>query len=271
MICKVCGANSTACLEAQVLGKYNVVYYRCNACQFIQTEEPYWLNEAYSSAIASLDIGLIQRNQVAASIVQSVIYKWFDLQGQFVDYGGGYGMLVRMMRDRGFDFYRYDTHCANLFAQTFDAQPATVRKTAYTMLTAFEVFEHLVEPRVDFALMLTYSTNLFFSTEVQPINWKPAVDTWWYILPETGQHVSLYSTKSLQILAEQHGLHYVAGQNNMHLITERPVSNRWFGGLTDWRGSQLYNQLTRSRQPSLLDADFARLRHQDTSVHPFIK
>ncbi|MBO0930951.1 class I SAM-dependent methyltransferase [Fibrella aquatilis] len=258
-------------MEAQLLGKYRAVYYQCNSCQFIQTEQPYWLNEAYSSAIAGLDIGLIQRNEVSVSIVQSVISRWFDPKGQFVDFGGGYGMLVRMMRDRGFDFYRYDTHCENLFSRTFEAVLPSDEESFYTLLTAFEVFEHLVEPMEDVSLMLRYSHNVLFSTEVQPVNWVPKIDTWWYILPETGQHVSLYSIKSLQIIAERCGLHYEKGQNNMHLLSERSVNSQWFNGLTNWRGSQLYNQATRNRRPSLINSDFARLRNQKSDANPFVR
>jgi 2-polyprenyl-3-methyl-5-hydroxy-6-metoxy-1,4-benzoquinol methylase len=271
MICKVCGANSTACMEAQLLGKYNVIYYQCTTCQFIQTEAPYWLDEAYSSAITSLDIGLVQRNEVASGLVQSVIAKWFNSKGKFVDYGGGYGMLVRMMRDRGFDFYRYDTHCENLFAKLFDVQASAAESPAYDLLTAFEVFEHLVDPKIDLAHMLTYSQNIFFSTEVQPLNWVPKPDDWWYILPETGQHISLYSTKSLRLLAEQNGLHYTSGQNNMHLMSEKPINSTWFNSLTNWRGSQLYNQVFRSRQPSLLDVDFVLLRNLKINADPFVR
>ncbi|RZM21379.1 MAG: class I SAM-dependent methyltransferase [Pedobacter sp.] len=268
MVCKVCGGQSTACMEAHLLGKYQVVYYQCNTCQFIQTEHPYWLPEAYSSAIASLDIGLVQRNQIAAGIIQSIITKWFDPAGKFVDYGGGYGMLVRMMRDRGFDFYRYDTYCENLFAQTFEAiQP--INTPTYTLLTAFEVFEHLVDPVSDIATMQQYSNNILFSTALQPTNWKPSPDSWWYVLPETGQHISLYTTKSLQILAEQRGLNFISGYNDMHLMSERPVSQRWFRTLTNWRGSQLYNLLSRSRRPSLLDTDYAQLRKPMSNEHSF--
>lgn len=266
MVCKVCGAQSKQCMEAHVLGKHMVAYYQCSNCQFIQTEEPYWLPQAYSSAIASLDIGLIQRNQVAAGIIQSILTKWFNPESRFVDYGGGYGMLVRMMRDRGFDFYRYDKYCENLFAQTFDAAPPANTPT-YSLLTAFEVFEHLVEPRVDINLMLRYSRNLLFSTALQPVGWKPSPATWWYVLPETGQHVSLYTSKSLQFLAEQNGLHYTSGHNDMHLFSERPVSNHWFRVLTNWRGSQIYNQLVRSRRSSLLDSDYARLRKAALNEH----
>jgi Methyltransferase domain len=260
MTCKVCGANSSACMDALLLGKYSVVYYQCQSCKFIQTEDPYWIEEAYSSAITSLDIGLIQRNEVATGFVQSVISKWFNAKGKFVDYGGGYGMLVRMMRDRGYDFYRYDIHCENLFAKTFDAQIYEKQNSSYNLLTAFEVFEHLVNPRVDFTEMLKYSHNILFSTELQPVNWKPKPDSWWYVLPETGQHISLYSENSLQSLAEQNNLYYMKGQNNMHLISEQPVNKKWFNCLTNWRGSQIYNQLKSTRQTSLLDKDFNSLR-----------
>jgi hypothetical protein len=37
--------------------------------------------------------------------------------GTFVDIGGGYGLLTRLMRDRGFDFYWKDPHCENIFAK----------------------------------------------------------------------------------------------------------------------------------------------------------
>jgi hypothetical protein len=268
MTCKVCGANSTACMSATLLGKYDVTYYQCVSCQFIQTEEPYWLAEAYSDAIASLDIGLIQRNEVGANIVQNVIYKWFDGGGKFVDYGGGYGMLVRMMRDRGYDFYRYDLHCENLFARTFEAVEPIAGNQPYTLLTAFEVFEHLVNPAEDLKQMLQYSPSILFSTVVQP-NYSITPESWWYVLPETGQHIALYSTKSLQVLAEQHGLQVVSGHNNMHLMTRERVNPRLFKWLTDWRGTRLYSLLNKTRRSSLLDTDYAHLRSRALHENPF--
>ena len=35
-----------------VLRKHDIAYHRRDECDFIQTEEPYWLDEAYSSAIS---------------------------------------------------------------------------------------------------------------------------------------------------------------------------------------------------------------------------
>jgi hypothetical protein len=97
-----------------MLGKYEAKYYQCSDCQFIQTEEPFWLEEAYKDAITKLDIGLVYRNENITPIISTIIQLLFSKSKRFIDYGGGYGLFVRMMRDRGFDFYRQDIYCENL-------------------------------------------------------------------------------------------------------------------------------------------------------------
>jgi hypothetical protein len=257
--CKICSSETRMTFSASVLKKYTVNYFKCSYCGFIQTEEPYWLDEAYSNAITRLDIGLIYRNRVSVSVTQSVIGKWFRGSAQFVDYGGGYGMLVRMLRDQGYNFFRYDPLCENLFARGFDVDDINFDKN-YELLTAFEVFEHLVDPHQELQKMLSYSRSILFSTEVQPtIDVSP--NSWWYIAPEIGQHVALHSEKSLNVLAEMNNLYYYRGHknNNMHLITDRKISRLWFQELTNWRSAQFYNILTQNRRPSLLDRDFQSL------------
>jgi hypothetical protein len=98
-----------------MLAKYDVVYFRCASCGFVQTEEPHWLPESYSSAINDVDIGPINRAITSSRLLEGIILTSFDKAGKFVDYGGGHGVLVRLMRDRGFDFYWRDPHCENLF------------------------------------------------------------------------------------------------------------------------------------------------------------
>jgi len=142
MKCKICGYNSEIFDRAIILEKYDICYYRCDQCDFIQTEEPYWLEEAYSSSITKSDIGLIGRNISFSDVTRNLIVTCLDPNKSFLDYGGGYGMFVRLMRDKGFDFYRYDPICENLFAQGFDAQT----DKEYSLLTAWEVLEHLVNP-----------------------------------------------------------------------------------------------------------------------------
>lgn len=62
MSCKICNGEIQDFDVAKVLGKYNVKYYNCPNCGAIYTEKPYWLKEAYSEAISSLDVGLVGRN-----------------------------------------------------------------------------------------------------------------------------------------------------------------------------------------------------------------
>jgi len=36
--------------------------------------------------------------------MQTLMQQYFDADGAFLDYGGGYGLVVRLMRARRFDF-----------------------------------------------------------------------------------------------------------------------------------------------------------------------
>ena len=88
MICKICKSESKFVFEAKVLRKYNVKYYHCPSCGFLQTEEPYWLSEAYSEAISSLDTGIMQRNLYLSKITAFILLLFFDCRKKFLDYAG---------------------------------------------------------------------------------------------------------------------------------------------------------------------------------------
>ncbi|MBO4738753.1 MAG: class I SAM-dependent methyltransferase [Bacteroidales bacterium] len=215
-LCKICNGTSSFAFSKQVLGRYQVSYFQCNSCGFIQTETPYWLNEAYSSAIADTDIGYITRNLVNRNIVSSLINTAFNSKGRFLDYGGGYGLFVRLMRDAGYDFYRQDKFCNNLFAQQFDIKSFNTINLSFDLLTAFEVFEHLENPVQEFENMLEFSKSILFSTELVPQN---NVSDWIYLSPHTGQHISFFSKQSLDILAEKYNLNLYTNGKNLHLLT----------------------------------------------------
>lgn len=80
--CGVCGKIAEFFDSGRIMGKYDISYYRCPACGFVQTEEPYWLDESYSSAIADSDIGLIGRNIQNCRIVSALLKT-------IIRYGGG--------------------------------------------------------------------------------------------------------------------------------------------------------------------------------------
>src|SRR6185312_6383740 len=199
--CRLCGEEALPFGSARVLASLGVDYYRCRACGFVQTEEPYWLERAYEQPIAKIDVGIISRNIALGATASAVISALFDSGGRFLDWGGGYGILVRLMRDRGFDFYWRDPFCENLFAHGFEWAEGGRAE----LVTAFEVLEHLPHPVEDVAAMAAVSDNLLVSTLVLP-DPAPAPGDWWYYALESGQHVSLYSRRSLRVLAGRLGM-----------------------------------------------------------------
>jgi hypothetical protein len=120
MNCKICKSESIFQFKTLVLRKYYVEYFKCKSCQFIQTESPYWLAEAYNEAITDLDLGYVTRNISIGEIISTLIRLFLNRNANFIDYGGGYDLLVRILRDDGFHFYRQDLHCKNIFAINFD-------------------------------------------------------------------------------------------------------------------------------------------------------
>jgi 2-polyprenyl-3-methyl-5-hydroxy-6-metoxy-1,4-benzoquinol methylase len=230
--CKICNTEVDKFVSKKILNKYQVDFFRCSNCKFIQPEKEYWLEEAYSSAIASLDIGLVYRNLVWRPIVKKIIKKEFNSKKSFLDYGGGYGLFVRLMRDEGLDFYRQDIYCENKFAQFFDIEDVkSVEK--FELLTAFEVFEHLVNPIEELEKMFRYSDSILFSTELQPDEFKlrtlkRTLEDWHYFTPETGQHIALYSLESLHVVAKKFNKNLYSDGNYLHLLTSKKINPMTF-------------------------------------------
>lgn len=249
MVCKICDSTAVFFETATVLGKYPAAFYRCSKCGLVQAEKPFWLSEAYRDPITSSDIGYVSRNVHTSKAAKACISILFDRAGKFVDYGGGYGLFVRLMRDKGFDFFLYDPYCQNLFAKGFDAG----RGQRYELLTSFEVFEHVENPREVLQEMLAFSDNILFSTVLLP-NPPPRLQEWWYYGLHHGQHVSFYTVEALRELAKQAGLHLVSDGGGFHLFTRSPVPA--------WRFHLLFRHAVVSlfdivvRYPSKLAADY---------------
>ncbi len=252
MFCKICENKTELFAEARILFKYDIKYYKCPVCGFIQTEEPYWLDEAYSDAINYSDIGLLKRNSDLVPPTANVISKFFNKAGKFIDFGAGYGVMVRMMRDKGYDFYWHDKYCENLYARDFIWD----ENAGYEMLTAYEVFEHLVNPVEEMRTMLKYSENILFSTYLLPES-SPKPNEWWYYTTDHGQHISLYSRTSLEMLAKKFSMNFYTNGKNIHLITNKKISKSLFKALTYPLVSNIISPLFRKK--SLLDSDYKKV------------
>jgi Methyltransferase domain len=230
---------------------------QCPNCGFVQTKQPYWLHDAYSSAISDIDIGVVNRSVTFSRLTRNLILSCFDSNAAFLDLGGGPGVFVRMMRDQGFNFYIYDKYCENMFARGFEADMSGASR--YELITAFEVFEHFVSPLDDIQQMLRCSRNVLFSTLLLPAH-NPSPGEWWYYALEHGQHVSIYTYKSLAIIAQRLGLYLHSNGTSLHLLTEKQISPRRFQFIFRKKISALLNlfYVRRQRKHSLLEDDFAQ-------------
>ena len=223
--CPLCQSAREKVFDAVLLKKHRVDYWYCDECGLLQTDEPFWLDEAYTDAIANADTGLVARNQGIARKLSALLYWCFDRRGRYVDSAGGYGILVRLMRDIGFDFYWHDEYCENMFARGFEAKKVAGEVAA---VTAFEVLEHVTNP-LEFlsnCLQENNSSTIILSTELFEGR-PPAPNDWWYYTPDTGQHISFYQLRTLEWMANKLSLN-VYSHKGFHVLTNRKISKRLF-------------------------------------------
>lgn len=246
MKCKICDNQVNFFASAKLLGKYNVNYFQCQSCGFVQTEEPYWLEEAYCNPIAKSDTGLVTRNIVFSKLVSKVILSIFDPESRFLDYGCGYGLFVRIMRNLGLKFYGYDTFCDNIFAKEFEVKE---NLDTYELVTAFEVFEHFKNPCIDIKNILKLSRNILFSTELLPAH-NPRPTEWHYYAPHEGQHISIYTSKSLDFIAKKYNLNLYTNGYSIHLLTDKNL-HHGISKILDFNRYEPINMLREMRESLL--------------------
>jgi len=253
MKCKICSKNTKFFAKSRILREYEISYFRCFDCGFVQTEEPYWLETAYRESINISDTGILCRNNYFARVIATILYFLYNKRASYLDYAGGYGLLVRLMRDIGFDFYWYDPYSQNIFARGFEYDPET---TDIELVTAIECFEHFVDPLAEIEKMLKVNSNILFTTELLPEP-TPALGKWWYYGLDHGQHISFYTKNTLKYCAELFGSRLLS-IGSVHLLTSKNVSDVYFNMLVKLARYGLF-QFVDFKMQSKMDSDSQEL------------
>lgn len=244
--CAICGNSTQPAFSTITLKKYTFDAMICPHCGFLQAANPHWLNEAYSEAIAACDTGLVARNLSLAATLSPLFFHLFGTDGRHVDFAGGTGLFVRLMRDIGYDFYWRDPYCTNVHARGFEFQ----RGHGYLAVTAFEVLEHVVDP-MEFVLSVFQDTGaevLFFTTELFS-GAPPKPDEWWYYAFDAGQHISFYQAKTLEIIADRLGMKFVS-YNGIHVFCKTSL----FDQMQRFYNSSVIRRIVRYKSKRMLES-----------------
>jgi hypothetical protein len=217
MNCKICHSEASIVLEHKVRGSYTAKLAHCPVCDFLFAVEPDWLEAAYEKPINATDTGYVTRNVYLSKKTLILFWLLFKKTARFVDYAAGYGMLVRLMRDYGLDFFWSDLYTKNLFAEGFEHK----NRERAMAISCFECFEHLTDPSQELQKMLAISDTILFSTKLKSS--KVPNPDWEYYGWNHGQHVAFYSKRSLARLAKEKGLNFYTDGENLHLFTKRTL------------------------------------------------
>jgi hypothetical protein len=200
------------------------MFLKCGHCLSAQTETPYWLQEAYADDRPLTDCGMVART-IDLSMKVDLILSTLQVGSDHtcVDAGGSLGLFSRMMRDRGYNFFRSDPYSRNFYVPFHDVEECNVRSA--TVVTAFEVMEHLPDPRLEIDRLFSFSPDVFVaSTEV----YKDQTPDWWYYAPDIGQHVFFYSPSALQAIAECYEMHLISN-GTLHIFCRKSPRSVAYG------------------------------------------
>ena len=227
--CPVCGGNSRyldtlegnrSCEDRHGLtmltADWLASYYLCSECQHCFAPELCtWTDEQfrtqiYNAEYAQVDPDYLEiRPQANARLLQQTFRPGDDLR--HLDYGGGDGRLSELLVKSGWSSISYDPFHGKGSALAVEQR--------FSLVTAFEVFEHAPNPHQLIKKLKSYLANpglIIFSTLLSDGNIAAGKKLdWWYAAPRNG-HISLYSRESLVRLAQAHGLHFISFSSDLH-------------------------------------------------------
>jgi len=203
-----------------------IYYHRCDACGFCNAPEiAGWSPGEFADRIYNADYVRFDPDYVEvrprANARQLIANFGAQPVFQHLDYGGGAGRLSRLLVEAGWRSTSFDP-----FVQVDTDTTALGR---FDLITAYEVFEHVPDPRdlvARLAALLAPVGLILFSTLVSDgrIVAGKRLD-WWYAAPRNG-HISLHTRKSLALLAGAAGLEFASASPGLHAY--------WRGSPPDW-------------------------------------
>ena len=197
-------------------------YHICQncGCAFLNDMKN-WTDEMYGNLIYNKDYILIDpsfngiraRNLLPSFLT---IFKTFNVGDYILDWGGGNGITVDMLRANGYtNSYCYDT---------YGRKDISVDANNFDYVLAIEVLEHVIEPRTLWKIVSDkIKVGGIFITTTELYRGQ-ILENWYYANPRAG-HCLLYSQRALLGIAHEFGFEKVecGGITNENLHIFRKV------------------------------------------------
>lgn len=137
-----------------------------------------------------------------------------------LDFGGGVGFLARMLRDFGVDAWSYDKYLNGKLNPGFHLRDLGKLEDSFDFVIAIEVLVHLTDIE-EFKLFIKSQECKIILVSTEMNDRKPI--TWDYICNRHSQHISIFSRKSINNLAESLGMKVLI-RNNYQIFYSHDIS-----------------------------------------------
>jgi hypothetical protein len=197
--CRLCDGAAHFSFRKIILSRYDVEYFQCEKCKALQTEEPYWLHEAYEPINEKLDTGQFIRCLHNAAFLDALTSQLNLSKELLIDYGCGSGLTARILRDIGINAYGYDSYSEPRLLMGFLKD----KLEDASIINLCEVAEHFQNPKSSFEHIFSSKPKIVV---MQTGIFDLPSENWGYLAPEHGQHIFFYNEKTISFLANKYQL-----------------------------------------------------------------
>lgn len=216
---KSCHENQGHYLELAGIPVYYALCPECGFCFAPQLHK--WPPEKFEELIYNAVYALIdpEYKEVRPKRCAGILLNYFPNLPPTVrhlDYGGGNGLLSKCMIESNWQSVSHDV---------FVNKETKINQLGkFDLISAFEVFEHVPDVQQlmsDLSTLLNDEGIVIFTTLVTDGNIRPNNRlNWWYASPRNG-HISLFSKKSLAILADKYGFKFGSFSAANHMLFKK--------------------------------------------------
>jgi SAM-dependent methyltransferase len=202
--------------QKEPLSGIPVWYHGCSFCDFIFTTHcDNWTNEEfrqyiYNDKYIECDPDFVEKRQRLQAQGYEQRFPHFS-KLKILDFGSGLGLFGSYLNDRGWDV----TSCDPFFGDTASPAPGM-----FDLVITTEVVQHSHTPLQTMELCVSFlkkdePVGFIAGTQMTPVHpeaLKHKLAAYEYAAPRNG-HISLFSEKTMRLIAEKYGAVYAGGEN----------------------------------------------------------